>query len=278
MNPGLFVYALSVAIIHRPDFKGYELPAIYEIYPHYFFSFDVIQRAQLYKQQGFPGVKKVDGVYNLVLYANYSGHDIYSYEDQKLSYFTEDIGLNQYYYYFNLDYPFWMGGEGYGLYKDRRGEYYLYFHQQLLARYYLERLSHGLGYIKEFSWYTPISSYYPNIHSYYGYPFLPRGSKHEIYQEYNKFDVDFITTYETRLLDAIDSGLFLMENGTLFNFSYPGGIEYLGNLIQGNPDSLNVRYYNYMYYVFKTFGVYFGKVSSLNFELIFLNLNISKIK
>lgn len=259
MNPGLFVYALNVAIVHRKDFAGYELPAIYEIFPHYFFNFDVIQRAQMYKQQGFYGVKKVDGVYNLVLNANYSSYNAYSYEDQYVSYFTEDIGLNAYYYYFNIDYPFWMGGEEYGLYKDRRGEFYMFFHQQLLARYYMERLSHNMGSIKEFTWYTPIQSYYPNIRTYYGYPFISRDKGHVIYQEHNHYDVDFIASYEQRLLDAIDSGFFLMSDGTYFNFSYPGGFEYLGNLIQGNPDSQNVKYYNYMFQVFRTFGKYFGK-------------------
>lgn len=159
---------MHVAIVHRPDFQGLELPAIYEIFPHYFFSFDVIQRAQLYKQQGFYGVKKVDGVYNLVIPANYSGHDVYSYEDQKVSYFLEDIGLNAYYYYFHIDYPIWMGGQEYGLYKDRRGEYLLFFHQQLLARYYMERLSNDLGHIPEFTWWTPLTSYYPNLRTYYG--------------------------------------------------------------------------------------------------------------
>lgn len=259
VNPGLFVYALHVAIVHRPDFVGMELPAIYEIFPHYFFSFDVVQRAQMMKQQGFRGVKKVDGTYNLVIQANYSGYDFDAYPDQRVSYFTEDIGLNAYYYYFHIDYPQWMGGQEYNLYKDRRGEYFLFYHQQLLARYYLERLSNDLGPIKEFTWWTPISAYYPNIRTYQGYPFLSRESGHVVYQEGNRFTVDAISSYEQRLLDALDSGYFLMSNGTLFNFSYPGGVEYLGNVLQGNPDSLNYKYYNYMYYVYKTFGSYFGK-------------------
>lgn len=152
-----------------------------------------------------------------------------------------------------------MGGHEYNLYKDRRGEYYFFFHQQLLARYYLERLSHDMGYIKEFGWWTQLSAYYPNIRTYYGQQYLSREHGHIIQQEGNHYDVEFIYAYEQRLLDAIDSGLFLLANGTYYNFSYPGGIEYLGNLIQGNPDSLNVRYYNYMYYVYKTYGHFFGK-------------------
>lgn len=252
------MYSLHVALVHRQDFAGLELPAIYEIFPHYFFSFDVIQRAQLYKMQGFHDVKKVDGAYHLILQANYSGQYVYSYGDQAVSYFLEDIGLNAYYYYFHIDYPFWMGFQDYHLKPGRRGEYYMFYHQQLLARYYLERLSHGLGSIKEFTWWTPMSGYYPNIRTYYGAPYVSREPGHIAYHESTHQDVDFIASYETRFLNAIDSGLFLLENGTFFNFSYPGGIEYLGNALQGNPDSLNYRYYNYMYYVYNTFGHFFG--------------------
>lgn len=212
----------------------------------------------MYKQQGFHGVKKVDGVYNLVIQANYSGHDVYSYEDQKLAYFIEDIGLNAYYYYFHIDYPHWMGGSEYNLYKDRRGEYLFFYHQQLLARYYMERLSNDLGYIPEYSWWSSMSGFYPTIRTYYGYPFLPREEGHIVFQEGNKYTIDYIKAYEMRLLDAIDSGMFLLSNGTYFNFSYPGGVEYLGNLIHGNPDSLNVKYYNYLFWAYRAFGQYFG--------------------
>lgn len=259
VNPGLFVYALHVAVVHHPDLAGLGLPAIYEIIPHHFFNVDVIQRAQLIKQQGFYGVKKVDDVYTYVIPTNYSGSYVHSYEEQILSYFLEDVGLNAFYYYFNIDYPFWMGGDEYNLYKDRRGEYYMFIHQQLLARYHLERLSNDLGYINEFNWWSPIGAYYPNIRTYDGTPYLSRESGHVIAQEGNYFNAEYLYVYEQRFLDAIDSGHFLMENGSYYNFDYPGGIDHLGNLLHGNADSLNVKYYNYMYYVYKTFGQYFGK-------------------
>lgn len=53
VNQGLFVYSLSVAIVHRPDTKDYLLPPIYEIFPQYFFNSHVIQKVQNYKQQLF---------------------------------------------------------------------------------------------------------------------------------------------------------------------------------------------------------------------------------
>lgn len=145
VNHGLFVYALTVSVLHRKDTVGIQLPAPYEIYPYYFFNSETIQRAHSYKMNGFYDVKKVDGVYSVYIPSNYTGQYGRYNEDQTISYFTEDIGLNAYYYYFHADYPFWMGGQEYNLYKDRRGELFLFYHQQLLARYYLERISNGLG-------------------------------------------------------------------------------------------------------------------------------------
>ncbi|XP_031620301.1 larval serum protein 2-like [Contarinia nasturtii] len=259
VNPGLFVYSLHVAIVHRTDFAKLQLPAIYEIFPHYFFSFDVIQRAQLMKQQGFAGVNKIDNnVYNYVIAANYSNSYVHSYDSQEVSYFTEDIGLNAYYYYFNIDFPFWMGSSEYNLYKERRGEYIIFFYQQLLARYYLERLSNDLGTINEFSFYDEVTGYYPNLRTYYGYPFKSREDGYVGYRQGNFFNIDFINAYEQHLLEAIDSGRFLLSNGTYYDFTYPGGIEHLGNALQGNPDSLNYKYYGYMCMAYKTFGNYLG--------------------
>ncbi|KAI8117667.1 Arylphorin subunit C223 [Lucilia cuprina] len=37
-NEGMFVYALTLAVIHRDDFNGLILPSIYEIFPQYFFN------------------------------------------------------------------------------------------------------------------------------------------------------------------------------------------------------------------------------------------------
>uniref|UniRef100_A0A1B0D916 Uncharacterized protein n=1 Tax=Phlebotomus papatasi TaxID=29031 RepID=A0A1B0D916_PHLPP len=113
VNEGMFIYALTAAVLHRPDFAGLELPAIYEIYPYYFFNSDVIALAQQYKMQGFYGMKKVEDVYTVIIPSNYTGWYVHTTPDQKVSYFTEDVGLNAYYYYYHMDYPFWMGGKEY---------------------------------------------------------------------------------------------------------------------------------------------------------------------
>lgn len=50
LNQGLYLYALSVAILHRPDTYGIALPAIYEVYPYYFYNAEVIAKVQAYQQ------------------------------------------------------------------------------------------------------------------------------------------------------------------------------------------------------------------------------------
>lgn len=166
VNEGMFVYAVHVAVLHRDDMQGMILPPIYEIYPYFFVNSEVIDKAYQLKMRHY-GEEKGEHTYYIP--ANFSGWYMNANPVQKeLSYFFEDVGINSFYYYFNLDYPFWLGGEEYGLNKDRRGELFYFVHQQLLARYYMERLSHGYGSIPVFDWeeivktgYVP-SMRYPN--------------------------------------------------------------------------------------------------------------------
>ncbi|GAB0094125.1 Larval serum protein 1 alpha chain [Sergentomyia squamirostris] len=247
VNEGMFVYALTTAVLHRKDLAGIVLPAPYEIYPYYFFNSEVITTAQQYKMQGFYGMKKYGDVYSVTIPSNYTGWYKHTNPEQKISYFTEDIGLNSHYYYFHMDYPFWMGGKEFNLYSDRRGEYYFYQYQQYLARYYLERLSNDLGIIPEFSWYEPIKTgYYPDLRYYNGVYFPSRENYYYMYTEYNYYYIQMVEMYEQRIMDAIDLGFFYMYDGTRVDLTKPESIEYLGNLFQSNPDSKNTRMYGYL--------------------------------
>ncbi|XP_053694777.1 hexamerin-1.1-like [Sabethes cyaneus] len=253
VNEGMFVYALTVAILHRHDMQGIVLPAPYEIYPFYFFNDMVISKAQRYKMQGFYKMKKINDVYTAVIPSNYTSYYVHTGPDQRVAYFTEDIGLNSYYYYFHADYPFWMGGKEFGLYQDRRGEFYLYQHQQLLARYYLERLSNDLGEIPPFTWHKPITTgYYPYLRYYNGVPFPVRDNFYAATTD-KSYLLEEIEDYEHRILEAIDQGYVILPNGEYANITTPASVEYLGNLIQSNGDSVNNRYYGYLEIISKFF-------------------------
>lgn len=46
VNPYLFIYALSVAIIHRSDTKNVQLPPLYENFPEKYMDGGIFKRAR----------------------------------------------------------------------------------------------------------------------------------------------------------------------------------------------------------------------------------------
>lgn len=252
VNEGMFVYAFSVAVIHRDDTFGMVLPPIYEVWPHYFFSPEYINKAQEFKQL-YVGGSKYNG---LTIDTNYTGWYLNVHPEQSMSYFTEDVGINAYYYYYNLYYPFWFGGEGFNTKYWNRGEQYYYFYQQLVARYYLERLSNDFGEIPMYDYQQPFKvGYYPSLTYHNGLAFPQRPNYAMFMKNYynygqsvfNKgltpYSYTFVVDYERRIRDAIDSGYVITDDGKKINLFEPEGFQMLGNLIEGNPDSPNTKFY-----------------------------------
>lgn len=247
INPGMFIQAVTMSVLHRDDFQklGFVLPPIYEITPYYFFNSYVIQNVQKKKMQGLKALTKEGDVYTYTVFTNYTNDYVETNHDSKISYFMEDIGLNAYYYYFNLDYYQYFGGEEFGLYKDRRGEFFYYQIQQLLARYYLERLSNGLDEIPEFNYWEQIpTGYYSGMTFFNGVNFPSRSNYYMMYlNKDNQKYLDQLYSWEHRIFEAIDAGYFLLPNGEHKKLDKYEDIEYLGNLIQNNKDTLGNFYY-----------------------------------
>jgi hypothetical protein len=187
--------------------------------------------------------------------ANYTGWYVNNSPTMKdMAYFTEDIGLNSYYYYFNLDYPFWMSGEDYGLNKDRRGELFYWVHQQILARYYLARLSNDHGAIHVFDWEEPIKTgYVPTMRYHNGLEFPtrpswvsliynPHNQPHPSHGHDNVFEIHEIEDYERRIRDAIDYGYIFTAEGEKIDLYTKAGFDMLGKIVEGG-DSPNSRFY-----------------------------------
>lgn len=213
VNEGQFLYAYYIALIHRADIQGVVVPAPYEIWPELFVNSDVWHKIfRLKMQNGLSadfGVE--DGVVqendHYVVYANYSDYVSYPDNEHRISYFVEDVGLNAYYFYFHSYFPFWMDGDLYPAMKERRGEVYYYFYQQLLARYYLERLANGLGEIPQFSWWSPIKSgYYPYV-SYYN-SFVQRPSYYQAPIDKNVEELQLLDAYEKVFIQYLEQGHF----------------------------------------------------------------------
>lgn len=43
-------------------------------------------------------------------------------QEQRVSYFGEDIGMNAHHSHWHMDWPFWWDEAKYGVHKDRKGE------------------------------------------------------------------------------------------------------------------------------------------------------------
>ncbi|XP_068617968.1 basic juvenile hormone-suppressible protein 2-like [Battus philenor] len=248
LNEGMFVYALTVAVRHRVDCKGIILPPPYEIYPYYFVRADVIQKAYLLKMKkgmldtklcDFYGIKKTDkGVY--IIDENVFDKRVYLNEDERLRYFTEDIDLNTYYYYFHVDYPFWMRDEIFDKLKVRRWELNFYICQQILARYYLERLSNGLGEVSTLTWNKPVrNGYWPWMLLHNGVQFPLRPNYYNLVGDRNINVVRLVENYETLIKEAIVKG-YIDINGVRLDLMKSDDIEMLGKIVFGKVDKTDV--------------------------------------
>ncbi|XP_073824212.1 arylphorin subunit C223-like [Musca autumnalis] len=332
-NEGMFVHALTMAVIHRDDFEGLMLPAIYEIFPQYFFNSKFVYEAEKFDFDVWSKYIMYEKEYKDFMYKDYSKYfkefsnyyyfytkdfkmwqwwklmgmgehwysedhfmmrdnmymfnkdskyldmikdvkmfympvdytrDVYFFnKESEMSYFTEDVEWNAFWYYFNMDYAPYLDGESFGLKKDRRGEYYFYVIRQMLARYYMERLSHGFGEIPEFSFFTEIEyGYDPQLINYNGVGFSYRKNYYE-YETYGNFDYMYgIINFFTRVEEIITQGYFKTYDGKIIDMRKPESIEYLGDMMQGNVDNYD-KYFATFWYMYA--HMYFAHTDDTEF-------------
>lgn len=95
--------------------------------------------------------------------------------------------------------------------------------------------------------------YNPSLMYYNGVNFPTRENYYMMYLNKNNYHyIERIQTYEHRIEEAIDQGYFIKENGEHVDIRKPENIEYLGNLIQKNVDSMgSMYYYGYLEIMYK---------------------------
>ncbi|XP_055856124.1 larval serum protein 1 gamma chain-like [Episyrphus balteatus] len=312
VNEGMFVYCLTMAVIHRSDMQGIIMPQIYEILPSMFLNGKYIMAAEKFDYDAFSKQmmlkKEMASIYDQDRMTEMSGNQFYMRdwkvhqwwnlmglgegwqmeknrtirdgimlmqndsllnslygdlkmiylpvdytrdiemmnEDSLMSYFTEDIGLNAWFYYMNLDYSKMLSGKEFNLDKDRRGELFIYNIQQLLARYYAERLSNGLGEFNTLSWYGLVKTgYNPQLMYHNGNGFTVRKNYYELEYYQNVDLLKRIMNVERRIDDIIESGKFVLRDGSIVDLTLPGAIEHIGNMMQGNMDVLDRQILGY---------------------------------
>ncbi|KAL4709003.1 hypothetical protein ACJJTC_005864 [Scirpophaga incertulas] len=246
INEYLFVYVTTSVLYHRQDTQGFPVPPLYEIFPSFFNNGEIMTTAQRISTHGMTSVEYYPSTYvwdnNVVIRMN---ETIWPYLSQEtpISYFTHDYGLNNFYYNMHILYPAWLGGETVSLVKDHRGEWYWFIHKQLLARYYMERLSNGLDEIPVLGLDVVEQGYTSGLVHQCGIPYPVRPNYYYVEQPHLVDEIREIVEYEHRVRDAIDMGYVVTPTGEHVDIHHPDAIDIIGRVIQANVDSPNIRYY-----------------------------------
>ncbi|XP_014212554.1 hexamerin-like [Copidosoma floridanum] len=255
VNQDQFVTAFAQAVLQRHDLQGVILPAPYEVYPHYFFDARIIQKVQDHVNNHIADYQTQGDKHEVhTIHVNYTSY--LPYDENKIAYFTEDIGLSAYYSYVQLSgYMMPYGEHGWTdettPHHIGHGSHYYYVHQQLLAHYNLERLGQGLGPIHPLDdYYEHIETpYKPNLRYLNGINFPGRDEHIYVTNKHHSYElIKLVRILERRILDAIDAGQVITPQGAFLSLYQPQGLNILGELIEGTGRSINPRYYgSYMY-------------------------------
>lgn len=245
INKHMFFYALSVAILHRPDCRGLKLPSNAEIFPSLYMDLSVINRARKEAALADDSKEPVE------IPQNYSSTNLEA--ENKVAYFREDISLNLHHYHWHLVYPF--TGPIEIVKKDRRGELFYYMHQQMIARYNFERLSNGLNRVVPVDDFNdPIpDGYFPKLASGTNNRPYPSRSPNMILSNVKRKDayvnIGKLKIWRNRIFEAIHTGFALQPDGNRIKLGVPekgdteNGIDMLGNMIESCVLSVNSKYY-----------------------------------
>lgn len=242
INPQLFNYALSVALLHRKDTKGIELPSFVETFPDKFVDPKVVSRARE-DLSVLPQGSRAP----IVIPTNYTASDLDP--EHKLWYFREDVGTNLHHWHWHLVYPFDANIELVN--KDRRGEIFYYMHEQIMARYNAERLSNNMPDVERFSNFrAPIRhGYFPKLDTLVAnrsWPARPDGS---VPTTVNRpvdnivLDIASMERHRENYLQAVKSGFAVTPAGQRVNLDEVTGIDTLGNMMESSILSPNREFY-----------------------------------
>lgn len=195
--------------------------------------------------------------------------------EDRMVYFTEDIGLNNYYYFsrmansrivdnkqmynndnnkenINMKKGKTIGRKEVDDKINRRGERYLYQMKQLLARFNLERKSNGLDNVQDITLDGVVDNgVYANLRYTNGLQMPNRQNEFNLKKQHNTRLIQVTKDFENRFNRAIDQGYVETQNGHKVDLRNHNGINILGNLLQGNRDSVNNQYYRYLEYYYR---------------------------
>ncbi|CAH2052547.1 unnamed protein product, partial [Iphiclides podalirius] len=247
INPYMFNYCLSVALLHRPDTKGMDLPTLTETFPDKFMSPKVFRQAREVSTTVKTGPRMP-----VIIPQNYTAAD--SEPEQRVAYFREDIGINLHHWHWHLVYPFDSADRAV-VNKDRRGELFYYMHQQIIARYNAERFCNNLGRVTRYNNFRePIAEgYFPKLDSQVASRAWPPRFAGSTIRDLDRpvdqirSEVGELEMWRDRILQAIENNAVLLPGGRTMPLTEEKGIDILGNIMESSIISPNRSYYGDMH-------------------------------
>ncbi|KAL0267125.1 UNVERIFIED_CONTAM: hypothetical protein PYX00_009480 [Menopon gallinae] len=242
VNPHLYNYALSVAILHRPDTNNVQLPPLFESFPDKY-----IDGAAFKKAREVTNVLDRNARFPIEIPRDYTASDMEP--EHKIAYFREDLGVNLHHWHWHLVYPFDASPSIVN--KDRRGELFYYMHQQIISRYNFERLCNGMSRVERLTNFrNPIAEgYFSKLDSLVSSRvWMPRHANaylSDVNREIDqiKFDLSDLERWRDRILDSIAQGAIVDESGGRVELDETTGIDILGNIVESSILSRNRNYY-----------------------------------
>ncbi|KAF5284943.1 hypothetical protein FQA39_LY16898 [Lamprigera yunnana] len=242
VNPYLFNYALSVALLHRTDTQDVNIPSFIQSFPDKFLDNQILSQG---REEA--NIVPVGSRTPIEVPIDFTASNLE--EEHRLAYFREDIGINLHHWHWHLVYPFNAAREIVN--KNRRGELFFYMHQQIIARYNLERLCNYLKRVTRFiDWRKPIpEAYFPKLDSLIASRSYPPRAVDQTIKDLNreqdqvKMDVTRMEQWRDRIFEAIHSGVVKDEAGGSIPLTEYEGIDVLGNMIESSILSPNRPFY-----------------------------------
>lgn len=207
VNPYLFQYALSVAMQHRPDTKDVTLPTIVQMFPDQFVDPSVFPKSREEAALSQQNRMVID------IPRNYTASE--KEIEQRMAYFREDIGVNMHHWHWHLVYP--GDGDLRIVGKDRRGELFYYMHNQIIARYNLDRMAAGLPRVRPLNNLREpiVEAYFPKIIRSTNNAAYPPRVANTVLSDVNRVknnavvDVSDLERWRDRIFEAIDKGFVM---------------------------------------------------------------------
>ncbi|KAK7871345.1 hypothetical protein R5R35_007603 [Gryllus longicercus] len=246
VNRFMFMYAMSVAMLHREDTAQMALPPLHTVFPEKYFDGAIFPHAREEANM----VDREDRI-PLEIPMAYTATDLDP--EHRVAYFREDVGVNLHHWQWHLVYPH-TGPESI-VRKDRRGELFYYMHQQMVARYNFERFSNKLARAPRFlNWREPIAEgYFPKLDSQVASRVWPPRQADIVIQDLARedfqlyLDVQEMERWRDRIFEAIHSGRVETVNNTFIDLDEVNGIDILGNIIESSDISVHPNLYGDMH-------------------------------